>query len=283
MKIVADLHTHTRYSHGKGSVADNVYAAMLKGLEVVAITDHGPRSAPWVGATASGLLAARREVDDLNRRTVGTRVLMGAECNIVSADGALDVPEATRNTFDIVLAGLHPGVRPLSLVDGWALAGRNMLANLTGGLRRKARNGNTKAIVQAVLTNPIDIVTHPGYGLDIDTAELARACARRSTAMEINARHGEMTPQYCQLVARVGAPLVVGSDAHKPEDVGNFDRALSVVSAARLTPEQIINTSSERLTNWLQARRRAGRRRNAVQVAENTAWSDWASHPPGQE
>ena len=37
-----DLHTHTTYSHGKGSVGDNVKVALDKGLEYIAISDHGP-------------------------------------------------------------------------------------------------------------------------------------------------------------------------------------------------------------------------------------------------
>ncbi|HHY91255.1 MAG TPA: PHP domain-containing protein, partial [Clostridiales bacterium] len=41
MKIFADYHTHTRYSHGKGTIQQNVEAAQRKGLKEIAITDHG--------------------------------------------------------------------------------------------------------------------------------------------------------------------------------------------------------------------------------------------------
>ena len=39
-ELVYDLHTHTTYSHGKGSVEDNVREAFNKGLEYIAISDH---------------------------------------------------------------------------------------------------------------------------------------------------------------------------------------------------------------------------------------------------
>ena len=41
-KMTYDIHTHTTFSHGKGSMEDNVKAAIEKGLSAVAISDHGP-------------------------------------------------------------------------------------------------------------------------------------------------------------------------------------------------------------------------------------------------
>lgn len=275
MKIIADLHTHSKYSHGKGAVAENVTAAMLKGLDAVAITDHGPRSAPWVGASLRGFQAMRREVKDVDRRSVGIRVLAGAECNIASADGALDLPKAVRQQLDIVLAGLHPGILPKSGRDWLVLTGGNWAGRFSRALRRKARVNNTKAVVEAVLRNDIDVVTHPGYHLDIDTVELAKACALRDTALEINARHHEMTAEYCRAAARQGVNFVINSDAHKPEDVGNVDRGVSVARAAGLLPQQVLNSDEGNLFEWLEQKR--GRR---IGLA---GWADWASQRPLEE
>jgi putative hydrolase len=282
VKIIADLHTHTRYSHGKGTIAENLYAAMAKGLQAVAITDHGPRSGLF-GIGEERMEAARREVADLNRRAVGTRVLLGMECNIVSAGGDLDLPPEKLDRLDIVLAGLHPGVRVRTFRDGWVLTGRNLVARVSTSVRRKARTSNTKALVEAVLTKPIDVVTHPGWGFDIDTVELARACARRGTAMEINSRHGHMTVEYCRLAARAGARFAIDSDAHRPEDVGNVASGLEVARAARLKPEQVVNSDYERFERWLSERRRPGRARRRRPGPETTTWSDWAYQPGGQE
>ena len=49
MKILADYHTHTIYScgnnenrrHAKGTIEENVLAAIDKGLEVIGISEHG--------------------------------------------------------------------------------------------------------------------------------------------------------------------------------------------------------------------------------------------------
>lgn len=273
MKIIADLHTHTRYSHGKGTVTDNVTAALAKGLRAIGITDHGPRSAPWVGASVRDFQAMRREVTQVDARAVGIKVLAGAECNVSSARGDLDVPVGLRRQLDIVLAGLHPGILPRSGRDWMVLTGGNWMARLNPALRRRARNNNTKAIVEAVLRNDIDVVTHPGYHLDIDTNALARACSLRDTAMEINARHHEMTVEYCRAAAREGAKFVINSDAHDPKDVGNLARGLAVARAAGLAESEVLNSEGGDLFGWLERKR--GRR-----VGTGAGWREWVEQPP---
>lgn len=273
MKIIADLHTHTRYSHGKGSIIDNVTAALAKGLQAIGITDHGPRSAPWIGASVKDFAAIRQEVLEVDRRALGIRVLAGVECNIISAKGELDLPERVRSGLDIVLAGLHPGVLPASGRDWLLLSGNNWAAKFSAGLRRKARLINTEAVVSAVYTNVIDVVTHPGYHLDIDTNELARACAQRDTAMEINARHGEMTVAFVRAAARQGARFVINSDAHRSAEVGTLGRGIAVAMAAGLEPEQVLNSDRGGLFEWLEIKR-------ALRRGSQAGWADWTEQRP---
>lgn len=241
LEIIADYHTHTRYSHGSGTVVQNAAAALNRGLAAVGMADHGPRSLPWVRASAADLLTMAAEVRSLDARSPGIRVLSGVEANIVTLDGELDVPRRVRDRLDLLLAGLHPHFIPPTWRDGWTLIGMNWLGSWSPALRRRTRTLNTKAVVEAVCRNPIDIITHPGWGLEIDTHELARACARRGTAMEINAGHGHMNVEYCIAAAREGVHFSIGSDAHRPEDVGAVEPAIRVAEQAGLRPDQIVN------------------------------------------
>lgn len=272
LRIIADLHTHTRYSHGKGSVVDNVAVGLARGFAAIGVTDHGPRSAPWVGASLRQFAAMRREVAEVDRRAVGMRVLAGVECNIISVQGELDLPAEVRNSLDLVLAGLHPGVLPASGRDWLLLTANNWAAKFSAKMRRKARVVNTEAVVQAVYNNEIDVITHPGYHLDIDTVELAKACAACDTAMEINARHGEMSVAYVRSAAREGVRFVINSDAHKPADVGNLARGIAVALAAGLEPEQVVNSDRGGLFGWLESKQ--GRRQQG-----KAGWADWAEQP----
>ena len=60
MIITADYHTHTNYSHGKGTPEENVLAAIEKGLRRIAISEHagahlfyGVRGKPFFCACAA--------------------------------------------------------------------------------------------------------------------------------------------------------------------------------------------------------------------------------------
>ena len=53
-RLMADYHTHTYFSHGKGSIEGNVQAAIARGLKAVALTDHG-FSQPMVGLTGENI------------------------------------------------------------------------------------------------------------------------------------------------------------------------------------------------------------------------------------
>jgi len=260
MRPIADYHTHTRYSHGTGTVRQNVRAAIEKGLSEVAITDHGPAmlfigvdeprwsllidEARRVGREIRG--GVGRDDDPAGSRRDGIRVLVGIEANVVGLDGTLDIPKRIARELDIVLAGIHLQIRPKTLDDGLRLVWRNMTtARWSGSAARRARIDNTKALVEAVYRNRIDIITHPGLKVNIDTRELARACAKRGTALEINASHRRSDPEYVRVAAREGAMFAICSDAHSPDDVGRFDWAVHVAEKAGLQASQVINAARE--------------------------------------
>lgn len=247
MEIVADLHTHTLHSHGRGTVKDNVLAARARGLKAVAITDHGPANLFGVGVESlSTYDEIYRETRECALECQDIQVLAGAEANIVTAGGDLDVPDDVLRRLDIVLAGLHIMIFGGTLYDTWVLACRNFVARHSSAIRRRARVANTKAIVEAVMKHPIDVVTHPGLHVSIDTEELASACAKAGTALEINGGHPHMNEDFIRIARKQGVDFCISSDAHEPERVGDFKLALDLAERAGLGPEMIVNASGYR-------------------------------------
>ncbi|TCO70718.1 PHP domain-containing protein [Marinisporobacter balticus] len=243
MKIFADYHTHTIYSHGKGTIQDNVDEAIRKGLREIAISDHGYGHFLF-GIKRDALPKMRKEIDSINAHTDKINVKLGMEANIISMDGALDIGKETTDQLDIVLAGYHFGAIPNNIRDCFRMHGNNFLARHFTSIDRKARVLNTDAVVAAIYNNPIAILTHPGAKANIDTKEIAKAAAERGTALEINSSHGFLTVEYIEIAMKEGAKFVISSDAHRPEDVGNVKKGIERAMQAGLSIEQIINAEA---------------------------------------
>ena len=82
MKILADYHTHTLYSHGKGTIEDNVKVAISKGIKTIGISDHSYKHIAY-GVKKKDILKMREEVDYLNDKYTDINILLGMECNIL--------------------------------------------------------------------------------------------------------------------------------------------------------------------------------------------------------
>lgn len=240
LKITSDLHTHTTASHGRGSMEDNVRAAVELGLEKIAITDHGPAHLFGVGIKNSEiLLEQKRMASALAKRWPQIQILVGVEANVVSQDGQLDVPESVLDQLDLVLIGLHPRVRPASLAAAKALVWNNWLARFRA-FESQAIAANTKALLSALERYRVDFVVHPGLHLKIDTLALAKAASRCGAALELSGGH-VAEREYVEKVLQTDVKLVISSDAHKPQDVGNFSKALMLVEEFQIPAERIIN------------------------------------------
>ena len=241
MRPFADYHTHTRYSHGKGSIEENVRAARERGLRQVAITDHGPRHY-FIGVRGrEAFLKARREVDSLQKKYQDMEILLGVEANVISREGDLDIPDDVMPLLDLILVGYHLMVRTLDLSFSYHLNVKNRLhrARMPGG--DGVRRVNTQALMGAVRKYPVKIVTHPGLHVDIDTGTLAQVCRERGTALEINCSYLQEARAFLPAAQSSGVLFAISSDAHHPSRVGDFSRALELVEEMGISPRRIIN------------------------------------------
>ncbi|MDD4568556.1 MAG: PHP domain-containing protein [Tepidanaerobacteraceae bacterium] len=249
MNIWADYHTHTRYSHGSGSIEQNVKSAIKKGLSTIGISEHGPANI-GIGPKLGDFYKMRKEIEKLKNIYTNIDILLGCEANIVSLDGKLDIPDEILANLDYIMVGLHPMVWAQSLGDGFHLFVENTLAKMfrNATLKERVMKQNTNALVRAIKSKNIKIITHPGLHLPIDTEQLAIIAAKNETALEINAGHGYMTEEYVRIAHANGARFAIGSDAHHPKDVGRFDKAVDIARKAGLTAEDIINASTVKET-----------------------------------
>ncbi len=227
MQIIADYHTHTVYSHGKGSIEDNVKEAISKGIKTIGISDHGYKHMNF-GVKVKDISKMRDEIDKLKLKYDNIEILLGMECNILDENGNIDINDNIMPLLDYVMAGYHFGSMPTSIKGMINHCNNYVVKN------KRAKEYNTKAIINAMRKNDIFIITHPGDKGDVYIQEIAKVAKETNTRLEINSSHGFLSVSQLKEIKHIGNKFIIGSDAHKPENVGNFELAMKNIREADL-------------------------------------------------
>lgn len=229
-----DLHTHTIYSHGTGSIEDNVKAAIAKGMSHIAISDHGPGHR-FYGIKREDVPKMREEIEALNRKYPQIQIRLSVEANIVKNGNHLDVTPEEYDQYDFVIAGYHYGIPGCYSISNWIWGHGLKLGE------KRLKTKNTDMVIKALYENDISILTHPGDKGPFDILPIAEACADTDTLMEINTRHPHLTVGEIKIAARTDAQFIISSDAHSPERVGDFESGLVRAKEAGLDLSRIVN------------------------------------------
>ncbi|MEW6698062.1 MAG: phosphatase [Bacillota bacterium] len=235
MYLEADLHTHTIASgHAFSTLKEMVDAAALKGLQMIAITDHG------ITMPGGPHEYYFDQILGLPREISGVEILRGVEANIIDVNGNLDMPVRLLEKLDFVLAGFH------------AYTGYQ-----TGSLEQ-----NTRAMVAAIRNPYVHVISHPcNPEYPVDMERVVQAARMAGKALEINnaslslSRPGSAPRciQMARLAAKNGTLLSINSDAHSCYAVGQADHALELAQSCGVKPEQVINTSKGMVKDFLRS------------------------------
>jgi DNA polymerase (family 10) len=243
--IRGDLHTHTNLTDGVATLAEMVAAGRSRGFEYYAITDHAPKLF-MQRMTTEKILAQREQVRRLEESLAadGTpmRLLHGTELNI-AADGSVDWPDEVLAGFDIRVASVH------SHFD-------------------QPRDEMTRRFVRACQNPYVNVIGHPTArrigkrpGVDVDFAELFRACAQTGTALEINS-HPErldLPAEHIRAARDAGVKFAIDTDAHATGHLDFLRYGVGTAQRGWLTADDVINTwPLNRLTTFLRKDRPGG-------------------------
>jgi len=240
MKLTADYHTHTPYSHGKNTVLENAKAAEKAELKEIGITDHGFNHLLF-GLKRKNLSDLRAEITEAEKLT-GVKVLMGMESNLISVDGDTDMGEDDLQYFDIYLCGIHEVLKYKRFSDMYKIMLKNYTAYKFGRKpSQKVIDTTTKAYINAIKNNPIDILTHINYKCYCNLEEVAKCCADYGTYIEINTKKRHVSAEELNLMASTGVKFVIDSDAHSADRVGDTKIAEELLSEADIPLENIDN------------------------------------------
>jgi len=192
MKV--DMHLHTGKSDGRDSLHNMVEAAEAKGLDLIAITDHGPGHGS--GITAKQALETKKEAE-LLQPNYHVKILAGIEAEILSTG---EVLLDSREGLDIVLASYHGA---------------------------PSEEAYYRAVMRAVTDPRVDVLAHHAWiaGRFGPIARyddvLVELMATHEVAIEINSKHALPSWDFLQKCKEAGIKYTIGSDAHKAADVGS--------------------------------------------------------------
>lgn len=231
MNFIGDFHIHTVASgDGFGTIKEVLSAARKRNFKCIAITDHGPRM-----EASSHYYYFDSLIDNVSEDD-GIIIYPGAEANILDENGGLDLPEKTLRRLKFLIASFH--------TFSWSDRG---IETNTRSLKSCLNRYDVKSIAH---------INNPFFEIDMD--EIIPVLADRKTALEINNKSLKKDKgdwgRFKDLVSRCkekGVKFIVTSDAHYPDQVGDFEDALEFIDYCKLDESDILNTSYDRLTSYL--------------------------------
>jgi len=225
--IRGDLHSHTTASDGRNSIEEMARAAQERGYEYLAITDHSATHGFGNHVTPDQLRRQLERIREVDAGMEGFRVLAGTETNVLP-DGSVDYEDDLLADLDWVVASLHTSFR---------MAEKEM----------------TDRVVAAVEHPLVDVIGHPTGRLigrrepyAVDFGRVIEAAARTHTFLEINANPNrrDLDDVHARVAARAGVRILIDSDAHGTDTLGNMRYGVATARRAWLSAGDVANTRS---------------------------------------
>ncbi|MGC8976786.1 MAG: DNA polymerase/3'-5' exonuclease PolX [Candidatus Ratteibacteria bacterium] len=222
--IKGDLHVHSKYSDGVETIEEIAIAAKNMGYQYIGICDHSKTSKIAGGLDEDTLKRRNEEIDRINEKIKGIKVLKGMEVDIL-ADGSLDYPDKILEELDFVIAAIHQGFKK-----------------------------NVTQRIKKAIENPfVDIIAHPtgrllsgreGYEVDID--EIIEYASEFNVALEINCYPDRLDLNDVNILKGKTKNLIfsLGTDSHNVGMLKYIRFGIGMARRGWLTKNEILNTYS---------------------------------------
>lgn len=225
--IRGDLHVHSTWSDGSNSIEEMALAARKLGLTYIALTDHSQSLKIANGLSVADLKKKKAEIDKVNKKLKGIRVLFGTEVDIDS-NGNLDYSDFVLSQFDLVIGAIHSGFK-------------------------QSKEQITKRLIKACKNKYVNIIAHPTGRLwgvrdayEVDFNELFKVAKDTNTYMEINSFPSrlDLTDQNVRHAINMGVKVCINTDSHAAEQLELMKFGISVARRGWSGKDDVINTLS---------------------------------------
>lgn len=227
--VKGDLHVHTNWSDGMGSIIDMVGKAREMRLEYIAVCDHSKSLAIARGLDETRLRRQILEIDRLNEHLDGFFILRGIECDI-KTDGSLDLPNRVLKDLDYVVGSIHSGFK-------------------------SSGEEQTERLITAIHNEHVDTIGHLTGRLllkrepyHVNLEKVFEAAASQGVMIEINAFPDrlDLNDVNCRRAKLAGVITSIGTDAHAPNHMDFLSLGVSVARRGWLEAVDVVNTLNAR-------------------------------------
>jgi DNA polymerase (family 10) len=224
-QIRGDLHYHSdRSGDGRSTLEEMIEAALARGYEYVAFTDHGEDLA-INGSPRDVMLQHRDRIRALQDRYPDIRLLFGCELNI-GPKGDLDYDAEFRREFDFCVASIH------SHFD-------------------LPRDEQTARVLTALSDPSVNAIGHLSGryigrrpGVDLEVEVVLEALAVTGVALEINGALDRLdaTADVARLAMSGEVDFVIDTDSHHTSDLVRMGYGVTYAQRGWVTTDRVVNT-----------------------------------------
>jgi DNA polymerase (family 10) len=220
-----------------------VEAARKKGYRYLAITDHSKRLSMTHGLDEKRLDEQMEEIDRLNEKLDGFRVLKSIEVDILE-DGTLDLSDEVLRKTDLVVCSIHHKFR-------------------------LPQEKQTERIIRAISGKPYFIILgHPTGRLigkreayDLNMERLMKAAHDQGCAMEVNAQPDrlDLIDVHCKMAKDMGVMVAISTDAHSVHELDFMRYGVTQGRRGWLEARDVLNTRTVKQLMAIIHRKQAGK------------------------
>jgi histidinol-phosphatase (PHP family) len=257
-----DYHIHTKYCrHAKGEMEEYVEQALKLKLSAIGFSDHLPFDESHMkdlSMTDAEMAVYMKKIPELEE-SYGIRIYAGIEADYYPGRQQEIIQRLDRYEFDYVIGSVH-------YINGWGFDNPVFLTDWEKNDVNVTYEAYFRSLVEMVETGLYDIVAHadlvkkfgyfPERPFDEEIDAAVSAIKKSGMIIEINTSGlrkpvREMYPsEFILKVAHdYDVPVVFGSDAHMPGDVGkDFAQARALLKKIGFTKTAVIE--KRRITGW---------------------------------
>ena len=224
--IRGDLHVHTKATDGKSSLEEMAEAAKELGYAYLAICDHSKHVSVADGLDEKRLGKQIDEIDKINSKVKGIRLLKGIEVDILT-DGTLDLSDDILKYLDLRVCSIH------------------YKFNLS-------EKEQTERVLKAMGNRYFNILAHPtgrligrrdAYKIDIE--KIMDRSVDTGSALELNSFPDRLDLKDTHLKAakEKRCKIVISTDAHSTDGLDFIRFGIGQARRGGLEAEDVLNTA----------------------------------------